>query len=203
MPDATLAGLSLQIWQVDLVHTCGVAHSVKSENYISTFIFSRVINIPQLLTTLPTMRGFLINCLYFVQIVFVASMSQQQATLARHIMKVVNVPQWSAITDSALHDNIAFTDQLNSKVWIDSKRMLKTPKTFANVVTHEAMHLRGAIHQDGQLGMSYAVTQTLAGEIVEDNYLLLPELAAHPALAQPALSPQGVPVQNISYCSLL
>ena len=149
------------------------------------------------------MRGFFINCLFFLQIIFVASMSQQQAALARHIMKVVKVPAWSAITDSALHDNIAFADQSISKVWIDSKRMLKTPKTFANVVTHECSHLRGAMHQDGQLGMSYAVTQTLSGEIVEDQFLLLPELASHPALAPAPLPLQGVPVQNISYCSLL
>jgi hypothetical protein len=149
------------------------------------------------------MRNFLPNCLFFLQIVFVASMSQQQAALARHIMKVVKVPEWSAITDSALYNNIAFADQLNSKVWIDSKRMLKTPKTFANVVTHECSHLRGAMHGGGQLGMSYSVTQNLAGEIVEDQFLLLPELASHPFLAQPPLSPQGVPVNNISYCSLL
>ena len=146
------------------------------------------------------MRGFLLNCLFFVQIVFVASMSQQQAALCRHIMKVVKVPEWSAITDSALHNNVAFADQSISKVWIDSKRMLKTPKTFANVVTHECSHLLGAMHQDG---MSYAVTQNLAGEIVEDSFLLLPELASHPALAQPQLPLQGVPVQNISSCSLL
>ena len=149
------------------------------------------------------MHGFLPNCLFFLQIVFVASMTPQQATLARHIMKVVKVPEWSAITDSALHNNIAFTDQLNNKVWIDSKRMLKTPKTFANVLVHECSHLRGAMHNDGQLGMSYAVTQNMAGEIVEDQFLLLPELGAHPSLAQPQLPLQGVPVQNISSCSLL
>ena len=155
------------------------------------------------------MRGFLINCLFFLQIVFVASMSQQQAAIARQVMKIVKVPQWSAITDSVLHDNIAFADQLNSKIHIDAKRMLKTPKTFANVVTHECSHLRGAMHGDGNLGMSYAVTQTLAGEIVEDQFLLLPELAAHPLLAQPPmplLPPQGVPdeTQCISHsCGLL
>ena len=158
---------------------------------------------------LTTIRANL-NCLFFLQIVFVASMSQQQAALARHIMKVVKVPAWSAITDSALHDNIAFTDQSASKVWIDSKRMLKTPKTFANVATHECLHLRGAMHGDGQLGMSYAVTQNLAGEVVEDNFLLLPELASHPALAQlpvsPSPLPQGVPIETrpISHsCGLL
>ena len=130
-------------------------------------------------------------------------MSQQQATLARHIMKVVKVPAWSAITDSALHNNIAFADQLTSKIHIDAKRLLKTPKTYANIVTHECSHLLGNNHNDGTLGMNYAVTQTLAGEIVEDQFLLLPELAAHPALAQPQPPLQGCPVQNISSCSLL
>ena len=149
------------------------------------------------------MRANLINCLFFLQIVFVASMSQQQATLARHIMKVVKVPAWSAITDSALHNNIAFADQLTSKIHIDAKRLLKTPKTYVNVLVHECMHLKMANHGDGQLGMNYAVTQNLAGEIVEDQFLLLPELAAHPALAQPQPPLQGVPVQNISSCSLL
>ena len=79
-------------------------------------------------------------------------MTQQQAAIARQVMKIVKVPAWSAITDSALHDNIAFADQLTSKIWIDAKRMAKTPKTFANVLSHESMHLRGAIHGDGQLG---------------------------------------------------
>ena len=156
------------------------------------------------------MRANLLNCLFFVQIVFIASMTPQQAALARHIMKVVKVPQWSAITDSALHNNIAFTEQSTSKVLIDAKRMLKTPKTFANVLVHECSHLRGAMHGDGQLGMSYSVTQNLAGEIVEDNFLLLPELASHPALApspvSPSPLPQGVPVETrcVSHsCGLL
>ena len=65
------------------------------------------------------MRGFLINCLFFLQIVFVASMSQQQAAIARQVMKIVKVPQWAAITDSVLYDNIAFADQLASKIFID------------------------------------------------------------------------------------
>ena len=150
------------------------------------------------------MRGFLLNCLFFLQIVFVASMTPQQAVIARRVMKIVKVPQWSAITDSALHDNVAFTDQQTSKVWIDSKRMLKTPKTFANVVTHECSHLLNAMHGDGQLGMSYAVTQNLAEEIVEDNFLLLPELAS--LTTAPLLPLQGVPVatQCISHtCGLL
>ena len=156
------------------------------------------------------MRGFLLNCLFFLQIVFVASMSQQQAAIARQVMKIVKVPAWSAITDSALHNNIAFTEQSTNKIHIDAKRMLKTPKTFANVLVHECSHLRGAMHGDGQLGMSYSVTQTLAGEIVEDNFLLLPELASHPALAPPPVSPsplpQGVPIETrcVSHsCGLL
>ena len=154
------------------------------------------------------MRGFLINCLFFVHIIFVASMTQQQAAIARRVMKIVKVPAWSAITDSALHDNIAFADQLTSKIWIDAKRMTKTPKTFANVLSHESMHLRGAMHGDGQLGMSYSVTQNLAEEIVEDNFLLLPELVGSPLLAQPPASlSQGVPVETqtcISHsCGLL
>ena len=129
-------------------------------------------------------------------------MSQQQSALARHIMKVVKVPPFSAITDSALHNNIAFADQLNSKIHIDAKR-----KSFANTLVHECSYILGNNHNDGKLGMSYAVTQTLAGEIVEDQFLLLPELALHPALAQPLLPllPIGVPVETqvSRTCSLL
>src|SRR5690606_34896184 len=135
------------------------------------------------------MRGLLIFA------AMAAAMTQQQADLARCIMKVVQVPEWSAITDSALHNHIAFTDQSTSKVWIDSKRMLKTPKTFANVLTHECSHLRMAMHGDGQLGMSYSVTLNSRGEIIDDNFLLLPELASHPFFANPL---QACPVGNFS-----
>lgn len=126
------------------------------------------------------------------------AMSPGQANIARHIMKIIQPPQWTAITDSVLYNNIAFADQSISKIWIDSKRMLKTPKSFANVVTHELSHLRGAMHNDGQLGMQYVVTLTAAGEVVEDQFLLLTELANHPFLAKPFLPPVGVPIQNCS-----
>lgn len=108
---------------------------------------------------------------------FTLAMTPQQAIIARAAMKQLNVPTWSAIIDAALHDEVAFTDQAGMKVYIDAKRMLNTPHTWANVVTHEASHLNGAQHNDGQIGMSYMVTETAAGVIVDDSSLLLPSLA--------------------------
>ena len=105
-------------------------------------------------------------------------------------MKHLDAPPWSAVIDAALHDNIAFTDQAAFKVYIDAKKMLNTPHSFANVLVHEISHLKGAQHGDGKFAMSYRVTSNLAGDIVDDTYLLLPSLKQPPP---PSLAPSRAP----------
>jgi hypothetical protein len=117
------------------------------------------------------------------------AMNPQQASVARQIMKQLDAPPWSAIIDSTLHDNIAFTDQVAKKCYIDSKRLLNAPHSFANVITHEVGHLKGAQHGDGSLGMAYMVTTNIAGDVIDDSYYLLaPSLAQSP---WPTLAPLG------------
>ena len=111
-------------------------------------------------------------------------MTQQQAAVARQIMTQLEAPPWSDIIDAALHDNIAFTDQAAKKVYIDAKRMLNTPHSWSNCLVHEVMHLKNSMHGDGTLAMAYSVTTNLAGDIIDDTFLLLPTLPPRPSLAQ-------------------
>lgn len=114
--------------------------------------------------------------LFVMALALADAMTPQQAIIARAAMKQLNVPTWSAIIDAALHNQVAFTDQAGQKVYIDAKRMLATPHTWANVVAHEASHLAGGQHGDS-IGMGYMVTETQSGDIVDDSSLILPSLA--------------------------
>ena len=155
------------------------------------------------------MRGFLLNCLFFVQIVFVASLTPQQAAIARQVMRARKVPAWSVLIDAVQADNIAYADADLKRIYIDATRLRNTPKSFANIVAHECGHLNGGRHFDGSFGMQYSATQNVAGEIVEDNFLIVPDININPLPLQPPapiLPLQGVPVETrcVSHsCSLL
>ena len=95
------------------------------------------------------MRGFLLNCLFFVQIVFVASMNPQQAAIARQVMRARKVPAWSVIIDAVQGDNIAYADADLKRIYIDAARLRNTPKSFGNIVAQECSHLNGGRHFDG------------------------------------------------------
>jgi len=105
------------------------------------------------------------------------AMNPQQANIARQVMKARGVPPWSVIIDAVQADNIAYTDTDLKRVYIDANRLRKTPRTFANVVTHECSHLNGAQHGDGSLAMDYRVTTQPNGEVIEDNFVLLPGIS--------------------------
>ena len=107
----------------------------------------------------------------------VGAMNPQQASIARQVMKAMNVPPWSVIIDAVQADNIAYTDSDLKRVYIDANRLRQTPRTFLNCVAHESSHLRGAQHGDGSLGMDYHVTTKPNGEVVEDNFVLLPGIS--------------------------
>ena len=155
------------------------------------------------------MRGFLLNCLFFVQIVFVASLTPQQAAIARQVMRARKAPAWSVLIDAVQADNIAYADADLKRIYIDAARLRNTPTTFANIVAHECGHLNGGRHFDGSFGMQYSATQNVAGEIVEDAYLLIPNININPLPLQPPapiLPLQGVPVETrcVSHsCNLL
>lgn len=105
------------------------------------------------------------------------ALNPQQASIARQVMKARGVPPWAVIIDAVQSDNIAYTDSDLKRVYIDANRLRKTPRTFANVVTHECFHLNGAQHGDGSLAMEYHVTTQPNGEVVEDDYVLLPGIS--------------------------
>lgn len=91
-------------------------------------------------------------------------------------MKARNTPQWAVIVDSVQLGTLAFTEPDLKHVYIDASRLRQTPRTFANIVTHECGHLNGGQHGDGSLGMNYSVTQRADGSIVEDSTLLIPNI---------------------------
>lgn len=102
------------------------------------------------------------------------AMTDQQASVARTVMKARGVPPWSIIVNAALSDQIAFTQQDKHITYIDAARLKHTPNTYRNILIHESGHLCGAQHFDGSLGMSYSVTLFANGSVVEDSVLLLP-----------------------------
>lgn len=133
------------------------------------------------------MKAFLTACVLCV----VSAMTPQQAAITRQIMTLTKVPAWSAIIDASLHNNMAFAEVDKQRIYIDAKRMMKTPRTFANVVTHECSHLNGGQHGDGSLAMGYAVTVDQEGNVLEDATLVLPGINLNPILAAPV--PPSVP----------
>lgn len=144
------------------------------------------------------MRGF-INPLLFALLTLVTSMTPQQAAIARQVMRARKVPAWSVLIDAVQADNIAYADGDLKRIYIDAARLRNTPKTFANIVAHECQHLNGGRHFDGSFGMSYVATQSQNGEMVEDNFLLVPEININPPPLQPptpTLPLQGCPVET-------
>jgi len=107
----------------------------------------------------------------------VGAMNPQQASIARQVMRARGVPPWSVIIDAVQADNIAYTDSDLKRVYIDANRLRQTPRTFANVVIHECGHLNGAQHGDGSLAMDYHVATKPNGEVIEDDYVLLPGIS--------------------------
>jgi hypothetical protein len=104
------------------------------------------------------------------------AMNAQQTTIARRVMQVLNTPKWSVIIDAVQVDTVAFTDADLKRVYIDTKRFVKTPKTFTNVVIHECNHLLGAKDYDESKEMIYAVRFGFDGNVLEDDFLLIPQL---------------------------
>ena len=103
---------------------------------------------------------------------FAAAMTDQQAYIARTIMKARHVPPWSVIVDAALSDQIAFTQQDKLITYIDARRLARAPNTFFNTILHEVQHLKGHQHFDGSIGMQYFITVFPNGSISEDNFKL-------------------------------
>ena len=108
----------------------------------------------------------LIGALYAIQAAM--AMTDKQARVCELIMKARGVPEWSIVIDAALNDQVAFTQQSNHVVYINSHMLKNTPNTFWNVIVHEAGHLTGAQHGDGSCGMDYFVTLYKNGSICED-----------------------------------
>lgn len=123
--------------------------------------------------------------LHILFLTLALAMNPQQASIARQVMKARGTPPWSVIVDAVQADGIAYTDSDLKRVYIDANRLRKTPRTFLNVIAHESGHLNGAQHGDGSLGMDYHVTTSPSGEVIEDNFVLLPGIS----LFDPAVFP--------------
>jgi hypothetical protein len=100
----------------------------------------------------------------------------QQAILRRQFIDH-RAPQMSAIVDALLPLEYAFTDQQELLCHIDGLRFQCCPNSLANVAAHEIHHLNGRQHNVAYVKddpMSYAITITPDGTIVEDKFLLPP-----------------------------
>lgn len=91
-------------------------------------------------------------------------------------MKSQFVPPWSCVIDAVLYNQLAFANIQESKVYIDAGRFRNTPNSYKNVMLHEARHLLGAMHNDGSLAMNYTVITDIFGNVIDDRFLLLPNL---------------------------
>ncbi len=120
------------------------------------------------------MRGFLMNVLYFAQILFVASLSPKNAELVRDLMKKQNAPEWLTIQNSLQRDKLAFTSADLKHVYVDFARLAQAPHTLQNVIKHEIAHSQGKVHNDGSPYMQYAVKVDSANTVADDQWVLLP-----------------------------
>ena len=118
------------------------------------------------------MRGF-INILYFVQIVFVASMPDKFADVARDALKKYNAPQFATIIDGVQSGNYAYADGFDrKKMYIDFNQFKDAPKSLQNTLNHEIQHSRGRDHNNipGDI-MSYALTTDSLGNVIDDGFV--------------------------------
>jgi len=115
---------------------------------------------------------------------YVGAMNNWQRLVARKVMSYRAVPAFSTITDSVIFDELAYTDQTSYKVYADAARFVNASNTWTNVMIHECGHLLGAQHGDGSLGMQYAVTLDVLGNVVNDGYLLA-DISTAPFLSLP------------------
>lgn len=105
-------------------------------------------------------------------------------------------PQFSAMVDAVLAKDYAFTDQQRLLCHIDASRFQCCPNSFSNTVTHETHHLNQRQHTFGIKDdpMSYVLTVSQNGSVIEDNFILPPLSPNQPWAAQ-ILSPiRAVPV---------
>jgi len=96
-----------------------------------------------------------------------------QDIIARKVVEARHVPPFTAVINSVLSGQIAFSDTVQMKVYIDGSRLRFAPNTFLNVMVHECGHLLGGQHGDGSLGMAYMVTELPNGTVVNDKTLLM------------------------------
>ena len=119
------------------------------------------------------MRGFLINCLFFLQIVFVASIQDKFADVSRAALKKYNAPQFATIIDGIQSGNYAYADGFDrKKMYIDFNQFKNAPKSLQNVLNHEIQHSLGRDHKNipGDI-MSYALTTDSLGNVIDDSYV--------------------------------
>ena len=98
--------------------------------------------------------------------------SQQAITISTAIQIYGPLPPFAAFVDSVITGREAFTNTQTLVVYIDARRFEKTPNAFWNVIHHEIDHLKGRSHNSnvGDI-MSYHLTVTQLGDIVEDPFL--------------------------------
>ena len=100
------------------------------------------------------------------------SFNRIQSAKVRELMNLYDVDKFSAIIDTPMRNNIAYTDMLDKNIYIDGWRMIDTPRTFQNVFHHESDHLKGREHNNisGDI-MSYSVQVDARGSIIDDDHV--------------------------------
>ena len=115
------------------------------------------------------MRGFLLNCLFFV---FVASLQDKFADVAREALKKYQAPDWTTIIDGIQHKTYAYTDSDRKNIYIDFNQFKDAPTSLQNVLNHEIQHSRGRNHNDVVTDiMSYHLTTDSNGVVIDDSYV--------------------------------
>lgn len=105
------------------------------------------------------------------------ALTREQTETAKKIMDAQKPPRFVTIQEAALSGgDVAFTTSDLKRVYIDSRSFAKAPKAFANSLIHEVSHVNGMIHGDGRIGSNYNIRKTIGGEIIEDDFVLLPGL---------------------------
>ena len=116
----------------------------------------------------------IINIIYFAQILFVAALSPKNSEIVRDLLRKQNAPAWVTIQNSLQRDQLAFTSADLKHIYVDFDKFKNAPHTLQNVLKHEIAHANTKVHGDGSSFMQYVVKVDSAGEVEDDQWVLLP-----------------------------
>ena len=94
--------------------------------------------------------------------------------MIRDLAKKQNLPDFVTIQDSIQRGQLAFTSADLKHIYVDLNAFPNAPNTLQSVLKHEYAHAQGHVHNDQSPYMQYAVKKDINGDVINDDWVLLP-----------------------------